>query len=264
MFDQKIFPTFSEEFTIDKNLEESKEEKVIEKPNELSLPIACGELAPSTAVVASTEPWKHEILVFNEEVTGDVLLERTKKWAAEINYTTITLLENYFKVFALPSDCSVIADGASNDKRMMKKEIVIDQIDYPRIILEKVKCSIVYPRESKGKNSNKCKIRIYLNEQVERDLMILKCIQLIELRISQLCFVPAKIATAVKIKSTTGNAYTHMLTFLFPAAVNMTEFLVSKQYAKRAVFTSTLSATLIRCDWISKAVLPRFVLTNAF
>ena len=142
---------------------------------------------------------------------------------------------------------------------------ILSLIDYPKIVLENVRCSIIRPR-GKGKNINKCKIKIYLNAATERDLLLLQCMHELELRISFLCGVRASIISESKLGGG-GKVgivpHTHTITFLFPAVASIS---MSEQPIG-TLFRSTLCATLVRCDWVFgefKGVLPRFILTSAF
>lgn len=247
----------------DKHADEFGEEKITNKEK--------SEEKPESKSIEK-RIWKHDALkLAATNLTPEERISlhaETRKWAAAINHATITPLENYFKVFALPPLGSIGASASASTVGFSCNPVSL--IDYPKIVLENVKCSIIKPLEGKTQNINKCKIRIYLDSTSEPEFLILQCVHEIELRISALCGVPANIIVAAK-KKHDSVAHTHTLTFLFPAVASMSSVSMSDRHGKICtlptsgiVFTSTICATLIRCDWISKAVLPRFVLTSAF
>lgn len=166
----------------------------------------------------------HEVLCIEERENMQSI---AKHWALQINRTTMNSLENYFKVFA-------ISDSADLHTTPM----------HPRITFTNVACELV---ESTSKN----KLIIYLDSKVEKDLLVLKCLHEIELSISNLCKVHANIILDCKKKP-----YTHCVKILFPSKNGE----IHVDYD--TIFNATIYTTLIRCDWIYQAVLPRLVLTS--
>jgi hypothetical protein len=184
--------------------------------------------------------------------TNENDLEKVKALVSEINHHTITPLENYFKVFS--------------------KSSTLENIDYLKITLEKVRCSISRSNGGKSRNMNKCRMKIHLNSSDPQEAFIIECFRLIELQISLLTSAASveksteKSVAALILKEEEKKGE-YSLKVMFPSVVsdkNINYKTVESLIETSSTFVSTVSITLIRCDWISGGVLPRFVLTSAF
>jgi hypothetical protein len=223
-----------------------------------------------------TVAWKNNVLKLsarpvNNQSSLTRVVELYKKWISEINSTTINSVENYFKVFSLPS---FLKGGDEKEESPLSsfdwRQALLQNIDYccPKIILRNVRCSII-KRQSvkKSKNFNKCKMIVYLDSSIKEELIIIQFLQELEIKISQLAKSPSSNILKKENNDYVGDSTTTSYTFsiLFPATVSSENINYEAAYDlmnSGQIFTSTISGTLARCDWISGAVLPRFVLTN--